>query len=199
MTHDEKENGDEWLAIGEHWRSQPTSTLNIAGLRIEAARRTRKMWLLLAAEMLSLVVVAMSVAELFLQDREFGFKQWLVLPLIGIVLCFYGWTIWSRRRLWRDSGLDAAATIELEIARAHNALRYWRLSSVASCAVWGALVAMLMARQVFLETSATPGGWLAVAINLPLVLLAIAFERWRAPKLQARIRTLRALQDELLQ
>lgn len=200
MTHDDKNIGGDWLAMGEHWRSQPTSALNIDGLRIEAARRTRRMWLLLVAEMLGLGVAGVTAAEFILREHGIGLKEWVVLAMLAIGLCFAGWTIWSRRRLWRDFGLDAAAMVDLEIARAHNALRYWRVNSVVACALWLVVVVMLSAQQ-FAITGAPHGrsGWVAVAINLPLVLAALALEHWRARKLHARIQVLRSMQDELRQ
>lgn len=200
MTDDEKNQDGDWLALAEDWRSQPSSPLDFDALRREAGRRTRRMLLVLCGEVFGLLIAAMAAAEFVLRDPGPGIRKWVVSALLAIAFGFTGWTVWARRRLWRDAGLDAAGMVELEIARARNSLRYWRANSVVACLFWLILVALLIAQQSgYFGASDARSGWVAVAVNLPLVLLALVLERWRARNLHARIDVLKSLQVELRQ
>ena len=125
----------------------------------------------------------------------------MVIGLMVVLAAFQAWALWIRRRQIGDSGLDARAMVDLEIARARTSLRYWRVSIWLSVAIWLALYALAMLGVWAANASAD----LVLSDKLAgsLVgagLIGIGFAVWawwRGRRTVARLVRLQGLRDEL--
>lgn len=188
---------DDWGVLRDAWHSQPVVCPDLEGLRIDAERRDRRARWMQGIEWVLAAVAAVMTTRFVLDDAVEVAAKILVLALLGIALAFGLWTLRTRRRLLRDTGLDAAALVEREIERAVAELRYWRINGFVMLAIWMALCAAALVPWLG-DANAIDRRWLtAAAVNLPLVLASLAFERWRARRLHARIARLQELRRQL--
>ncbi|MFC0676280.1 hypothetical protein ACFFGH_00260 [Lysobacter korlensis] len=194
---DERNRDDaEWAELGALWRSREVPAIDLAAVEREAAAYTRRMRAMIAMEVLSVpVAIGVTVKHLITQPRMSAF-EWTLIVLLFVLLGYTGWGIWMRHRLRGADASGPQALVELQIRRAHNAKRYWRVSSVVTVAMWLALAALAAAEAAGWQITARAGNlWLSVAAVFPLVLGSLWFERWRVRRLDADIRRL----DEILQ
>lgn len=188
---------DDWAGLRESWQAQPVADRDLEALRSDAARRQRRTrwnqrleWVLAAA-------AALMATRFVLDDATAISAKVLVLVLLGLALAFGGWTLRTRRRLLRDVGLDAAALVDREIDRAHAERRYWRVNNIVVLTIWLALCVAALAPLLGGATDIDRRWLVAAAVNLPLVVASLAFERWRARRLQARLGHLQELRRQL--
>lgn len=159
---DESRPDESWNLLAAAWQAQP---VDLDALRRATARRTRRMQLLMALDILAAVAgAALAVHALFNLDNGYASAA-AVVGLASLMLALLlNWRL--RRGLWRASGDSAVDLLKLQRKRCVNALRM---------AQWGPL---------FLPLGALAGSLLArgevpklVSLNLPppvkLALLAV--------------------------
>ena len=191
---------DDWVELGEDWRAQPGSTIDVDALRAEVRRRGRRLRWALISEVFGFAL-AMAVGVWALLSEPAGMASAVIIGLLVIVAGFQGWSLWIRRRQVGDSGLDATAMVDLEIDRALTSLRYWRVSIWLSVAMWLALyaVAMLGARVADGNADVVLAGKLAGSlVGAGSVGIGFAvWAWWLGRRTRARLLRLRALRDEM--
>ena len=190
---------DDWLALGEDWRAQQGSTLDIDALRAEVRRRGRRLRWALISELFGFAL-AMALGVWVLMSEPAGVASAVIIGLLVIVTGFQGWSLWIRRRQVGDSGLDASAMVDLEIDRASTSLRYWRVSIWLSVAMWLALyaVAMLGARVANGNADGVTDKLAGGLVGAGSVGIGFAvWAWWLGRRTRARLLRLRALRDEM--
>lgn len=200
IDQDGRNDGHDWLEMGDAWRSQPVLAPDIDAMRREANRRTRRMAVLGSIDVVATIAGIAMAVWLLRQEPGMTPLEWVVLTLLAIAMSFTGWTVWSRRTLWRDNGLSAGGLVALEMQRARNAMRYWRLNTLLMSAMFAVvLIAAVAQSQGWIEAPGTASWWFVLAITFALLLATVAFDRWRSKRLRARLRSLQVLADELRQ
>ena len=191
---------DDWLALGEDWRAQPGSAIDVDALRNEVRRRGCRLRWALVNELVAFAM-AMGLCLWVLLSGRAGLAPAVVIGLMVLLAGFQAWSLWIRRRQVGDSDLDARAMVDLEIARARTSLRYWRVSIWLSVAIWLALYALAMLGAWGGDASAgvVPAdklaGGLVGAGSVGVGFAAWAW--WRGRRTRARLVRLHRLQDEL--
>lgn len=133
----------DWQALGEDWRAQAISAIDIDALRREVHKRGRRLRWALANDLLGFAATIGLSLWAMLTGRA-GLPHAVIITLIVTLCGFQAWSLWIRRRLVGDSGLSAAAMVELEIARARSSLHYWRVSIWLGVAIWLGLYAFVL-------------------------------------------------------
>lgn len=189
---------DDWGAFGAAWRAQSASDADMHALRLDAARRGRRLRGLQAVEVLGLLIAVAMTARFVFDDPGLDASEAFVITLLAAALGSTAWATVVRARRGREAGLDAVSLVDLEIGRARDALRYWRTSSMIVAAMWIALCGVGLAHWAGWVAFAGGGRWLlAAAVNLPFVLATFGVERWRRRQLHTRLAKLQRLHDEL--
>lgn len=191
---------DDWLALGEDWRAQPGSTIDVDALRAEVRRRGRRLRWAMAHDFAGFAL-AMGLCLWVLLSGRAGLTPAVVIGLMGVLGGFQGWSLWSRRRQMGDSGLDARAMVDLEIARARTSLRYWRVSIWLSVAIWLALYVLAMLGVWATDANAdaeTAHGLAGALIGAGSVGIGFAvWAWWLGRRTRARLLRLHGLRDEM--
>ena len=191
---------DDWLALGEDWRAQPAGTIDVDALRDEVRRRGRRLRWALVSELFGFAL-AMAVGVWVLRSEPAAMAPAVIIGLLLVLAGFQAWSLWIRRRQVRDSGVDARAMVDLEIARARTSLRYWRVSIWLSVAIWLALYALAMLGAWVADGSADVvladklAGSLVGAGSIGIVFAVWAW--WFGRRTRARLLRLLGLRDEL--
>ena len=136
-------NRDDWQRLGEDWRTQPTIAVDIDALRAEVRKRGRRLRVALVNEVIGFALTA-ALCLWVLASPQRLVAPGLIVGLLVAVFGFQCWSLWIRHQQVRDSGLDATAMVDLEIARARTSLRYWRVSVWLALAMWMALYLFTM-------------------------------------------------------
>ncbi len=200
VEHDRPHEGQNWREMGDAWRSQPVHAPDVDALRREAGRRTRRLAVLATIDVVATIAVIALAVGFVRNEPGVAPLEWVVMALVAIAVAFTAWTVWSRRTLWRDTGLSASGLVALEMQRARNAMRYWRLNTTLLAAMVAVvLMAAVSQSQGWIEPPGNSSWWFVLAINIPLLLVTVAFDRWRTGRLCARLQTLQRLADELQQ
>ena len=190
---------DDWLALGEDWRAQPGSGIDVDALRNEVRRRGRRLRWALVNELVAFAM-AMGLCLWVLLSGRAGLAPAVVIGLMVLLAGFQAWSLWIRRRQVGDSDLDARAMVDLEIARARTSLRYWRVSIWLSVAIWLALFTLAMLGVWVADTpddvSADKLAGSLVGAGSVCIGFAI-WTWWRGRRTRARLARLHGLQDEL--
>ena len=191
---------DDWLALGEDWRAQAGSSVDVDALRNEVRRRGRRLRWALVNELVGFAM-AMGLCLWVLLSGRAGLAPAVVIGLMVVLAAFQAWALWIRRRQIGDSGLDARAMVDLEIARARTSLRYWRVSIWLSVAIWFALYALAMLGVSVSDTNpdiVSADKLVGSLVGAGSVCIAFgAWAWWRGRRTRARLARLHGLQDEL--
>ncbi len=193
---------DDWQALGDDWCRQATSAIDIDVLRQEVRKRGRRLRWALVNDLFGFAFAVGLSVWVMLTGRA-GLPHAVIIALVVTLCGFQGWSLWIRRRQVSDSGLDAIAMVELEIARARTSLRYWRVSIWLAVAMWLGLYAYAVvsgftlpvgsgvtdARKLFL------GLWAGAATGVCFALWAW----WLGRRTQARLARMLWLREELRQ
>ena len=191
---------DDWLALGDDWRAQATGTVDVEALRDEVRRRGRRLRWAILHELAGFAIAMGLWAWVLVTDRA-GIPVTVVIGLLVILVGFQGWSLWIRRRQVSDSGLDAKAMVDLEIARARTSLRYWRVSIWLSVAMWLMLYAAAMLGIGMVGTPAdaiSADKWAGILVGAGSVGIGFGiWAWWLGRRTSARLLRLRGLRDEL--
>lgn len=187
----------DWTSLGDEWRAQAASPIDVDRLHEEVSKRGRSLRRALLGEMaLTLLSVAMLIALIVKAEPSDPMLPILIL-LIPVSIGFQGWSLWLRRRQWRDQGLDTAAMLQLDIDRVQASMRYWRQGTWIGLLLWLGICALTVVgipdsdpRQL----SGMAGGVIGGAIGL-LVSVVMAWHKSRSGK--RRLARLRELQRQL--
>ncbi len=188
---------DDWAALGNDWREQAVSAVDVEALRDEVRRRGRRLRLALLNDLVGFAL-AMGLGVWALGSGRAGSASALIICLLVIVCGFQGWSLWIRRRQVSDSGLGALAMVELEIARARTSLLYWRVSIWVALAMVLALYAFAILAPVAPTDDLTMRGIVPSMVAVGLVCIGSGvWAWWLGRRTQARLVRLRRLQDEM--
>ena len=117
-------------------------------LRLEARSRGRRLRLALAAEVLLTVGLVAYIGRAMLAPDLPGNVLGILAAVTLFLLGYQAWSLWIRRRQFRDPGLDAAALLTLEIDRAQTSIHYWRYGTwigvLMLAALWVAVALMVL-------------------------------------------------------
>lgn len=192
------DSGGEWLAMGEQWREQSVTCVDVDALRRESRARGRRIRVALALDLLAtLVGTAFATWVLFKPAESMAAKVMMVM-MIAFVLPFQAWSLWLRRDQLGRNDLAAPSLVALEIARARTSIVYWRWGVWISVAMGVLMTPVWMG--VFGEM---PAAKAAALVRAQLLLgggvtLAMAvFACWWTARARARIARLGSIQDEL--
>lgn len=200
MNGDDKH--DDWLALGEDWRAQPGSGVDVDALRAEVRRRGRRLRWAMAHDFAGFAI-AMGACVWALQSGRAGLMSAVVVGMMVVLVGFQAWSLWSRRRQVGDSGLDARALVDLEIARGQTSLRYWRVSIWLSVAIWLGLYGLAMLGAWVADANAdadavTADKWAGILAGAGSVGIGFAiYAWWLGCRTVARLQRLRQLRDEM--
>lgn len=195
MTGQDKH--DDWAVLGNDWREQAVSAVDVEALRDEVRQRGRRLRWALLNDLVGFAL-AMGLGVWALVSGRAGAASALIIGLLVIVLGFQGWSLWIRRRQVSDSGLGALAMVELEIARARTSLLYWRVSIWVAMAMLLALYAFAMLAPMALTDGVTlrEVGSSLVAVGL-ICMGSGVWAWWLGRRTQTRLVRLRRLRDEM--
>jgi hypothetical protein len=204
--HDEAGDGaidpraPDWRSLGDDWRAQVGEPVDSAHLVADVRRRGRRLRVACVAELVvSLIVIGLCLWAARWPEAS-GLPREVTIAAIVFVLGCQVWSLWIRRRQWRDSGLDMRALLTLEQDRIVTSQRYWRFNIWAVVGIWTGLAAWLL-----YATSPAAGdaarfarsALVSLLVNL-LVLLGFAlYAWWSARRNRARLARMRQLREEL--
>ena len=193
----------DWQSLGDEWREQTVSTLDVDALRTEVNRRGRRLRLAMINEVVMCVVALALCAWALRHPGRADIAPAMVIGAMLVLAGFQAWSLWIRRRQLGDRGLDAAAMVALEIERARTSLRYWRMSTWVTLGLWVGLYAAVLSDVMAPELlDPRPLGqfnkWVGSLVGGAFVLLASAlWAWWLGRRTGARLVRLRRLQDEM--
>lgn len=154
--------GDDWTALAAAWQAQP---VDVEALRRAVRRRSWRMRLLMALDVICAVAGAGFAAYLFTQVTAFWPRVGAVVGLTALaaaVLINYR----LRQGLWQAADNSVTGLLRLQRRRCVNAVRM---------ALWGPLflpLGMLTGVLVGRGWMPAPGGW-SLQTRLALLLLAL--------------------------
>lgn len=184
---------DYWQSLGDDWREQPASRVDVEALLHGIRQRGRRLRWAVGSELAGTGAM-LGVAAWATRSPEWAGNFPLVAgALIAAALVFQLWSLWARRGQVRDLALDLVAMINLDIARAQTTLRYWRVSVWLSVAM---LVAMLAAAVTGAVHERIWFGLLASAV--PGLGFA-AWAWWRCRRIRELLTGMQQIRDELQQ
>lgn len=187
----------DWTSLGDEWRAQAASPIDVERLREEVGKRGRNLRRALLGELaLTVMSVATLVWLIVRADPADPMLPVLVL-LIPVSIGFQAWSLWLRRRQWRDQGLDTAAMLQLDIDRVQAGMRYWRQGTWIGLLLWLGICALTIigiSDSDPRHLSGMVGGVIGGAVGL-LVSVVTAWFKSRSG--QRRLARLRELQRQL--
>lgn len=187
----------DWTSLGDEWRAQAASPIDVDRLREEVGKRGRNLRRALLGEIaLTMMSVATLVWLIVKADSSDPMLPIFVL-LIPVSIGFQGWSLWLRRRQWRDQGLDTAAMLQLDIDRVQAGMRYWRQGTWIGLLLWLGICAL----TVIGIPGSDPrhlGGMVGGVIGGAIGLLVSVVTAWfKSRSGQRRLARLRELQRQL--
>lgn len=193
----------DWQSLGDEWRGQTVSRVDVNALRAEVDRRGRRLrWAMVNEVVMCIAALALCLWTLR-HPGQAGIAPAVVIGAMLVLVGFQCWSLWIRRRQLGDSGLDAGAMVALEIARARTSLRYWQMSTWVALGLWGGLYAVAMLDIISPEfRDPRPvyplGKWIGALGASAVVLLASAlWAWWLGRRNRARLARLSRLQAEI--
>lgn len=190
-----------WDTLAADWRAQPVTAVDAEALQRQVMRRGRRLrWSLGVEALLTTVAIGMCVWATFVLEGAV-FSPLASLVVIGSLLGVQGWSLWTRRRQVRDSGLDVRALLALERDRIQTSLRYWRVNTWLAVALWCVLCGLLvvvLAAPADGDVGVSSRQLIAsVLVNAPVLLGFATFAWWWCRRGRQRLGRLRALQEEI--
>ncbi|MEG3789520.1 hypothetical protein V1318_05260 [Lysobacter sp. CCNWLW3] len=180
----------DWGRLGDEWRAQPDTGIDVDRLREEVSRRGRNLRRALLGEV---ALTAMSVATLvwlILKAEASDPMRPVFVLLIPVSIAFQAWSLWLRRRQWRDEGLDTAAMLQLDIDRIQAGMRYWRQGTWIGLLLWLGVCAFAVLgipdsdpRQLSGIVGGVIGGAIGVLISVAMAWLKSRSGRRRLARL----------------
>lgn len=187
----------DWTSLGDEWREQAASPIDVDRLREEVSKRGRSLRRALLGEIAVTVLSVAALIGLIVKAESSDPMLPVFALLIPVSIGFQAWSLWLRRRQWRDQGLDTAAMLQLDIDRVQASMRYWRQGTWIGLLLWlgiCALTAIGIPDSDSRHLSGMVGGVIGGAIGL-LVSVVMAWFKSRSG--QRRLARLRELQQQL--
>lgn len=163
----------------QEWQAQESAGPDVDELRRGTAKRNRREKIVVTLELLlGGIALAICIRAFFLVSTIS--MQLGIVALSLIVIGATGRSLLLRRRLWRASTLSITDLITLERKRLETRVRYWRESAWVVTALWCAVAVIATVDTIQNPDAITrlEGWYLSLAVNLPVVIITVAYA-WR--------------------
>lgn len=191
-------NGNEWSTLSQTWQAQEVSAIDVEKLRAQAQRRGRRLrWALAVEVVMTLGLLAYLMHTGWPSAKSDG-QRWLLAALTIFLLIYQGWSLWLRRRQFRNGGLDAHALLMFEIDRARTSVLYWRVGVWVSLLMVVALTLASLQFWFLASTEIKPAKMAGAWVGSAVATVACAIFAWGYGRfLRARIERLQQMLREM--